>query len=207
MNKIIITSTSVGMAIGGLSGGYIGWRIHKRKKNARAALDTVSSSSIDSKKSSQKSVVSSSKKAPPTSYDNRSFVDISSKTSLKPSGDLLPLNLKQLRNKTNYELFDDLMFLYKFSLHDNAAFVGICNKVDSLLDLSEYVHNKKMKVTPLQLRKASTYFSNVKHLCDQFVQKISSSTEKAQVQEHVKSIIEKCENHFQNTISEVTLRM
>ena len=205
MSKIIITSTSVGMAIGGLSGGYIGWRIHNRKKNARAALDTVSS--IDSKKSSQKSVDSSSTKAPPATYDNRSFVDISSKTSLKPSGDLLPLNLKQLRNKTNYELFDDLMFLYKFSLHDNAAFVGICNKVDSLLDLSEYVHDRKMKVTPLQLRKASTYFSNVKKLCDKFVQKIASSTEKVQVQEHVKSIIEKCENHFQNTISEVTMRM
>ncbi|MAD25063.1 MAG: hypothetical protein CMO44_12910 [Verrucomicrobiales bacterium] len=209
-SKIILTSTGIGMALGGLSGGYIGWTIQRQKKSKlpKNSSETATSGhsfpiSEQSKDNSRKNT-SLSKKTP--NYDNRSFVNISSKASLKQSGDLLPVNLKQLRQKQNYELFDDLLFLYKFSLYDNSSFVGICNKVDSLLDLSEYVHNKSIKVTPLQLRKASTYFSNIKQLCEQFAKKITSA-EKIQVQERLKSIVEKCEDHFQNTISEVTLRM
>ena len=134
--KIILTSTGIGMAIGGLSGGYIGWTINKQKKMKmlRKSSETTSSghsfaiSDHKSEENSNESTVSSKKTK---NYDTRSFVNISSKTSLKPSEDLLPVNLKQLRKKHNYDLFDDLLFLYKFSLYDNSSFVGICNKIDS----------------------------------------------------------------------------
>ncbi len=33
-SKIILTSTGIGMALGGLSGGYIGWTIQRQKNQS-----------------------------------------------------------------------------------------------------------------------------------------------------------------------------
>lgn len=190
-NPVIIVGTSLGLVIGGLSGGLVARRIsHNFVQHEDVPVITDIISDKEDKETSFKS-------------HNSHFNNKVNQTIV----DFLPVNLLRLRDKNHLDLFESLHEMYKYSQYCPNDYKSFCSKIDLLLDLHDMVNDQSYRVAPVQLRKASTYYARIKTLGYKICENITDTNEKLQACELVKIITEKSEGFFQNTLAEITRRM